>query len=265
MAPPQPNSSPFPRRSRTTAIKAGLGRLSGLFQQNFHQFVWRVDHDVVRAFYLSHCPSAALREAVVRASKRLPTYVASLISGREHECLPSDAFAATGELYRREVRPDRMFGRLGIDPHLIIGVRNTHYGGGRTTHADPAGSLDRSDPFLERRSTKVGYERLAVVRECGIDVDQGRQTRQHSLGGSGDYPSPVRMSDENDVVEVFPVNDVGHVSNVGVQRDIDAQQMRSVGQPGQSRGEDAVAAILELVADPRPAPPPVPRSVDENE
>src|ERR1700682_5447353 len=73
------------------------------------------------------------------------------------------------------------------------------------------------------------------------------------------------MRDQADAGELFPLDHVDDVGDVGVEDNILAHEMRTLAEPGHGRREHFVALLLQDVDYAPPTPTTVPGAVNENE
>ena len=92
-----------------------------------------------------------------------------------------------------------------------------------------------------------------------------RRTCGRLGGGAGDHHAAIAVTDEDRVLELVHVQEPGDVVHIGREVDLGTRQVGAVSEPGQARREDQVPRLPQQARHPRPAPPTVPGTVNEDE
>ena len=84
-----------------------------------------------------------------------------------------------------------------------------------------------------------------------------------AIGRAGDHHAAVAMADEDDVAQIFHLEERDDVGDMGVEVDVRPRQVRAFAEAGERRGENLVS--LQQGTDEAPAPAAVPGAVHEHE
>src|SRR5205807_7602992 len=81
---------------------------------------------------------------------------------------------------------------------------------------------------------------LSIFGQMRINEDERGYLRPHHLDGARNYPPAIRVTAKDDVVEIFPLEQVDDIRDVGIQIDLAAKQMRPLPKAGQGRRKHLV-------------------------
>ncbi|WP_213775219.1 hypothetical protein [Bradyrhizobium sp. dw_78] len=204
----------------------------------------------------------------------LPTWLAAYLRKIGIECragvsLGADIVAlgnlvaATFETRFLGVGADRLRGRLRIDPLAVL-LRNAEGRGRRLLHRYVTTAKRRLDRGLERRRRFV-EQRVAVLGEERIQEYDGRYPIAQLIGHTADGETSIGMPDEYDVRKIFPFDDICDIGYMRGDVHVLRDEMGAFAQAGQRREEYLVAALLQQVRHPPPAPSTMPGTMNQHE
>ena len=105
-----------------------------------------------------------------------------------------------------------------------------------------------------------GVDGVAVLGHEGINVDELFNTVGHAVSHASDNHATVTVSNENDVVQVFPDDVVNEIVDMGVEINVGAGQMVAFAESGQGGAADFVTVggqdLIHLLPIPAAAPSP---------
>ena len=84
-----------------------------------------------------------------------------------------------------------------------------------------------------------------------------------AIGRAGDHHAAVAVADEDDVAQIFHLEQRDDVGDVRVEVDVRPRQVRALAEAGEGRGKDFMS--FQQWTDQTPAPAAVPGAVHENE
>jgi len=84
-----------------------------------------------------------------------------------------------------------------------------------------------------------------VPRHQGVDVDHEPDPVDDSIGGSGDRHTPITVSAQDYLVEIFELEDSDDVLDVDAQPHLGMTQVSSFAHPGHRRREHVVTALAK--------------------
>jgi hypothetical protein len=83
-------------------------------------------------------------------------------------------------------------------------------------------------------------EVLAILRHPGVEIDQVRQPLRNAVSHPGDDHPPVAPADEHDILQVFVLEDVDDVDDVGVKIDVGVAKVDPLAETREGRRENIV-------------------------
>ena len=110
----------------------------------------------------------------------------------------------------------------------------------------------------------VILDAFAVLGNEGVEIHQRSQPSRHAVGDVANDKTGIRMTDEHDVPQLFPDQEIGDVIDMGLHTEAKVEQMRALAQTGKRGGEHPMTRGGQPVAHTRPDPAAAPGSVDEN-
>jgi hypothetical protein len=66
---------------------------------------------------------------------------------------------------------------------------------------------------------------FAVLGNEGAEIDERANPVRHPVGNVACDETAVGMSDQDDVAQVLPNHEIGHIGDMGVEADVAAQEM----------------------------------------
>jgi hypothetical protein len=103
-----------------------------------------------------------------------------------------------------------------------------------------------------------------IAGHQGIEVDQVRHSWRHPVGHAGDDDPAIAMSHQHDILEIFEVQDVHDIADVGGQVNVRGGEMDAFAQAGESWRVHVVSGRAQQRDNLFPAPAAVPSAVDED-
>jgi hypothetical protein len=70
------------------------------------------------------------------------------------------------------------------------------------------------------------YERLPVVRDDSIQIDQMSDASWDAIRNPGDHHTRIAVSDEDHMLQIFRLNDVDDILNVSIESNFRGQERR---------------------------------------
>ena len=130
---------------------------------------------------------------------------------------------------------------------------------GGTRHPSPSGLRCRPQRRCVVRTNDV-IVRLTIARHGGVQIDEVSNAVVRLLSDSRDHRPAIAVADQRDIVQVVVVQKADDVSDMRVQPDVGAKQMRSLAKTGQRRRYHRMTAGVKRRRDIAPAPATKPRA-----
>ena len=105
---------------------------------------------------------------------------------------------------------------------------------------------------------------FAVFGQQSVNVDDALDAVGHAIGHAGDDHAAVAVADEDDVVQIFPEDDVDDVLNVRVEVNVRAAEVGMFAEPGERRAINDVAVGGEQIVHVFPIPTAAPCAVHDD-
>ena len=116
---------------------------------------------------------------------------------------------------------------MAFDPGGVVQIGNAKRRSRRDRKAARTIDVDRRGDALRRDLRRQPVEqRLTVLHDPRIEIDEVPDARRLRVGDAGDHRSAIAVADENDIVEILEPQHVRDVPAVQVDVDIGRQQMR---------------------------------------
>ena len=130
----------------------------------------------------------------------------------------------------------------------------------------PTGSsrLGRRANLLRHLWRKAVEYTLTVLRHERVEIYQGTNSLRNTIGDTTDYHTAIRVSAENDIRKIFPLQQVDNVRDVSRKINRDRVEMRAIGKPCKSRRKHQLAGVAQFFVDSLPAPAAMPCSMHQN-
>ena len=132
-------------------------------------------------------------------------------------------------------------------------------------HGEAAMIAGIGDEALRVRRDVDVEQRLAVLRQERVEIDESGNAVGDTVGDAGCHHAAIGMAGQHDLAKTFVVHDVDDVGDVRGQVDACRQEMRALALPGQCRREHGVTACSQQRRDLAVAPAARPSAVNENE
>lgn len=106
--------------------------------------------------------------------------------------------------------------------------------------------------------------RFAVLGNEGVEIHQRPQPLRHAVGDVANDETGIRMTDEHDVPQLFPDQEIGDVIDMHLDTEATIEQVRALAQTGKRGGKRPMTRAGQPVAHTLPDRAAAPGSVDEN-
>ena len=123
-----------------------------------------------------------------------------------------------------------------------------------------APAIRRLPQFLHALAVRLVeiQQRLAVLRNEGVEIDQLRDAIAGAIGDAGRDHAAIAVAEQHDVAQILELDDVDHILDMGVEIDRRIHQMHALAKSGVGRRDQPMAGRLHqrMHLLPRPAATP---------
>src|SRR5258708_10351851 len=111
---------------------------------------------------------------------------------------------------------------------------------------------------------QMGDKGLAVLGNEGVEIDKRANSVRQSISDVAYDDAAVRVSDQDDIMKVFPDQQIDDVRDMSVEANVAAQEMAAFPEAGQRRSQDPLTFHPPQVTYAVPAPAAMPGAVDHD-